>query len=91
MIDSKLHLSQSVRSIEYTDCVSAEGVRPPNDCPEYDIKQSDGGAAVNQELWGTRSTPLLPSLPGSFWPGVVAPNRVLSMGQIKLNCVLMLN
>ena len=25
------------------------------------------------------------------WPGVVAPDRVLSMGQIELNCVLMLN
>ena len=24
-------------------------------------------------LWGMRSTPLLPSLPGPHWPGVVAP------------------
>ena len=43
------------------------------------------------ELWGTWSIPLLPSLPGSLGPGVVAPDRVLSMGQIELNCVLMLN
>ena len=34
---------------------------------------------------------LLPSLPGLFWPGVVAPDRFLSMGKIELNCVLMLN
>ena len=27
------------------------------------------------------STPSLPSLPGSLWPGVVAPGRVLSTGQ----------
>ena len=38
-----------------------------------------------------QSTPLLPSLPGSLWPGVVAPARVQSMGRLELNCVLMLN
>ena len=43
------------------------------------------------EVWGMQSTPSLPLLPGSLWPGVVASDRVLSMGQIKLNCVLMLN
>ena len=36
-------------------------------------------------------TPLLPSLPGPLWSRVVAPDRVLSMGQIELNYVLMLN
>ena len=47
------------------------------------------------ELWGMRSNPSLPSLPGPLWHGVVAPDRVLSMGQIelklrtyaKLNCL----
>ena len=29
--------------------------------------------------------------PGPLWPGEVAPDRVLSMGQIELNYVLMLN
>ena len=38
-----------------------------------------------------RSTPLLPSLPGPLWPEEVAPDRVLFMGQIELNCILMLN
>ena len=33
----------------------------------------------------------LPSLPSSLWLGVVAPHRVLSMEQIELNCILMLN
>ena len=42
-------------------------------------------------LWGMQSTPSLPSLPGPLWWGVVAPDRVLSMGQIELNCVLILN
>ena len=38
------------------------------------------------ELWGMWSTPLLPLLPGPFWPGVVAPDKVLLMGEIELNC-----
>ena len=37
------------------------------------------------------STPLLPSLLDLLWPGVVVPDRDLFMGQIELNCVLMLN
>ena len=36
-------------------------------------------------------TPSFKSLLGPIWPGVVGPVRVLSMGQIELNCVLMLN
>ena len=42
-------------------------------------------------LWGIRSTPSLPSLPDPLWLGVVALDRVLSMGPIKLNYVLILN
>ena len=37
------------------------------------------------------STPSLPSMPGPLWPGVVVPERVLSIGQIELKCVLTLN
>ena len=46
---------------------------------------------VMLEVWGMRNTPSLPSLSGPLWLGVVSPDRVLSMGQIELNCVLMLN
>ena len=68
------------------------GVGPhPNECPRYDTKQSDGEAQVMLELWGMQSTPSLPSLPGLLWFGVVAPDRIQSMGQIELNYVLMLN
>ena len=35
------------------------------------------------EIWGMWSTPLLPLLPGPLWPRLLAPNRVLSIGQIK--------
>ena len=43
------------------------------------------------ELWGKLSSLALPSIPGPLWYGVVAPDRALSMGQIELNSVLMLN
>ena len=51
------------------------GVRPPIECPGYDIKQSDGEVPVMLELWGIQSTPSLPSLPDPLWPGVVAPDK----------------
>ena len=41
------------------------------------------------ELWGMRSNPSLQLLPGPLWPRVVAP-KVLSMGQIELNCVYLI-
>ena len=41
-------------------------------------------------LWGLRNTPSLPSFSGPLGPGVVAPDRVLFMGQIEINIVLML-
>ena len=46
---------------------------------------------VRFQLLGLLSTPLLPLLHGSLKPGVVAPDSVLSLGQIELNCVLRLN
>ena len=65
-----LHLGRGVRS-------------PIAECPSYDTKQFGGEAPV-LELWGMWSTPSLPLLPGPLWPGVVAPDRDLSMGQIEL-------
>ena len=43
------------------------------------------------EIWVMWSTPLLPSLSGPLWPEVMPSDRVLSMGQIELNCELLLN
>ena len=61
------------------------GKTPPrNECPGYDSKQSDDEATVMQELWGMQSTLSLPSLPGPSRPGVLAPERVLSMSYIGL-------
>ena len=74
----RLHLSRGVRSLFY-------------EFPGYDIKQSDGEAPVMLELWGMLGTPLLQSHPGPLGPGVVAPDRILSIGQRELNYVLILN
>ena len=68
-----------------------KGKTPANEYPGYDTKQSNGEIPVMLELWGMQSTPFLLSLPGTLWPGGVAPDRVLSMGQTELSCVLMLN
>ena len=40
------------------------------------------------ELWGMRSVSSLPLLPGLLWPGIVAPDRVLSMDKIELTAYL---
>ena len=63
-------------------------VRLPNICLRYDTKQSDGEVPVLLELWEMQSIPSLPSLPGPLLPIVVAPGRVISMGQIELNLSL---
>ena len=74
--EPKNSVAQSAGAVEYTDCKTP----PPNECPGYDTKESDGEVPAVLELWGMRSTPSLPSLPGPLWPGVVAPDRALSMG-----------
>ena len=79
---------QLAGAAEYTDCISAEGSDTPSECPGYDTKQSDGKVPVMLELGRMWSTPSLPWLPGSLWPAVVASDRVLSMGQIELNCIV---
>ena len=54
---------------------------------------SDGEAQIDLMvyLWGMRSTPSLPSLQGQLCHGMVASDMILSMGEIELNCVRMLN
>ena len=82
-------ISQLVVAVEYTDCISVERLDPtPSECPGYDTKQYDDVAPVMLELGWMRSTPPFPSLPGPLCPGVVAPDKVLSMGQIELAAYL---
>ena len=63
--------AQFAGAVEYTDCFSVEGEDFPNECPDNDTKQSDGDVQVMPELWGMRSTPSVPSLPGLLRPAVV--------------------
>ena len=81
---SKRNITQLSGAVEYTNCLYCRVVIPHllNECPGYDSKQSDGGVPVMQGLWGMQSTLSLPSLPCSLWLGVVAPDRVQSMGKI---------
>ena len=60
------------------------GVRPST-TSVLDMTLNNCEAPVMLELLGMRCTPSLPSLPGPLWPGVEAPDRVLSMSQIKRN------
>ena len=83
-------MAQLVGAVEYTASLEKDKT-PPDEYPAYDTKQSDDEAPVMLELWVMQSTPLLPLLPGPLWPRVVAPDRVLPMGQIELKSVLILN
>ena len=67
-------------------------VRPlPNEYPSYDTKQSDCEVPVMLGLWGIRSIPSLPLLPGPLRPGMVAPDKGPVYGLNRTNCILMLN
>ena len=72
-------------AVEYTDCFNVEEYDPHATSALY---ISLNNPMVRVQFWGRRNIPLLPSLPGPLWPGVVAPDWVLYMGQIELNFVL---
>ena len=85
-------IAQSARAVDNVDCFFAEGWDPNKRVSWiYDNKQSDGEVPVMLRLWGMRSIPSLQLLPGPLESEVVAPDMVLSMGQIELNRVFMQN
>ena len=43
------------------------------------------------EIWEIRITPSLSSFPSPLWPGMVASDRALSMGQIELRTFAKMN
>ena len=83
-IYSESFAALSTRVAEYTNCISAEVLDSPNMCEGYDTKHTDARAPVMLELRGMRSTPLLPSIPVLLWSGVIANDRVLSMGLVEV-------
>ena len=72
--------AESARAAKYTNCISVNGQDSSNEYPGYGTKQSDSVAQIMIELWGMWSTYLLPLLTGPLWSGVVASDRVVSMG-----------
>ena len=62
------NFAQLAGAVEYTVSLLRDKTPTPNECPEYDTKQSDG------------EVPVMLSLPRQLWPRVVAPERALSMG-----------
>ena len=68
-MDSSLgrtHIYQRPRQLglKNTPTASLQGGKTPKRVFLYDFKQSDADAPVMPELWGMKSTPSLPSLPG---------------------------
>ena len=72
-----------VGPVEYTSCISALGLK---------LLQKVSWIWHNLIVWGSSNAgalgnveypPSLPWEPGPLWPGVVAPDRVPSMGQIE--------
>ena len=89
---TQFQIAQSAGAVEYTMPLS-KGVRPPHQWVSwiYNTKQSDGEVPVMLTLRRMQSISSLPSLPDPLWPSVVVLDRVLSMSQIELNCIFMLN
>ena len=85
--DLQTLFAQSAEAVEYTNCFSKEGWDTPPTTTTYILDRTL--TSLMLVLWGMQSTPSLPSF--LLWLGVVAPDRVLSMGQIEQNCLLMLN
>ena len=85
------HIQKSIAHCRIHWLHLCRGVRPRNEFPGYDTKQSDGEAPVILELWGMWNTASMLLLPVPLRPRVLIPDRVLSMGQIELKSVLMLN
>ena len=83
------YVVQSPGALEYTDHFSAEEwALPTNEGPSYGTKQSDGEVPTILVFWVMQKTLALPLFPGLLRSKVVAPDRILSMGQTELNCFL---
>ena len=74
--NSLMVFAQSAGAVEYTASLQRGKTPHRNERHGYDTKQSDREVPVMLELWRMRSAPLLPSLQGPLWPGVVEPDKV---------------
>ena len=77
--------TQSTEAVEYTSYISAEGKTPPTSVQDMTLNNLMVRLApVLLAIWEIQSASSLPSLPAPLWSRVLAQDRVLSMGQIKL-------
>ena len=67
------------------------GGSPPATVLDVTPSNLMGEVPVVLELGEMRNAPSLLPLQGPLWLGVVAPDGVLLVGQVELNCVLILN
>ena len=81
---SPKEMTKLAGAIEYTDCISAERGKTPQWVSWIWHETISWWGSSNAGLWGMQCAPSLPSLLGPLWPKVVAPDRLLFMGQIKL-------
>ena len=83
--------AQSTLAVEHADFISAEGRDSSTSILDLTPSKNDGEVPLMPKHWEMRSALSLHSLTGTLGPEVVAPDRVLSMGQIELfdhlNCV----
>ena len=68
-IRHRLHLSRAVRPPQRVSCI---------------LHKTAWWWVSSPRVWGNAAYPFIPSLPGPLRAGVVAPDRVLSIGQIEL-------
>ena len=80
--------TQSAGAVTQQQLYLYRRIRPPNVCPGNVTYKSDGEAPVILVFWGMWITPSMTLLPDPLGPGVVAPDRVLSMGRIELLDIL---
>ena len=85
IFNSSIPFSRQPNRLEpwYTLAGSLPMGKTSNESHGYDITPFDGEAQA-VELWGIWSTSSFPLLPDPLWLGVVASDRVLSIGQIEL-------
>ena len=86
--------AQSAGAVEYTVCVSAEGLHSPNECPGYDTKtiswwvSSNAGALKNGSITSLPSLQVYSGPDGSTWLGPIdGSNGTKLCTYAKRNCL----
>ena len=79
--------AQSAETVEYTDCISAEGKTAPTSVLDMTVKI----CSRMQLTLRNAEYSFIAIAPGPLRPGVIAPDWVLSMCQIELKSALIVS